>query len=366
MKILFFSDLKGRVSSGMSWSVPARIAAQAKIDDVLWVNLTETSMPHWLDTGVYHTIGEYGKCTTDVLPDSFNRPDLVVFEGVYYIKFVKLARELRRKGIPYVIVPRSMLTHFAVHNGKYLKKAVANILFFNSFIHKAAAIQYLTEKEYQDSGDKWNICHIIVPNGFDAPAELNRKSNDEESIRCSFIGRLDIYQKGLDLLVQACSNIQEQLRKAKFHLTLYGANWQGQGDKLAEQIQKLKMDDIICLGGEIRGEAKSDCLLASDMFIMTSRFEGMPMGLIEALAYGVPAFVTPGTNFCDKIEEYDAGWVSGDSVEDITQTLSAAVNERASFKKKSENARNLALKYKWNDLALAFHNKSIKIISDIK
>lgn len=362
MKILFISELESKVSSGMSWSVPARITAQAKIDDVFWVNLSENSMPHWKATGLYHTIGEYGSCKVDVLPDGFDKPDLVVFEGVYYIKFVKFAKELRHQRIPYVIVPRSMLTHDAIHNGKYFKKAVANFLFFNKFVRGALAIQYLTDKEYKDSGNAWNKRFIISPNGFEAPETLCRKKSKGE-IRCTFIGRMDIYQKGLDLLLQACANVQENLRKVHFKLTLYGPDWDGSLELLRASIKEKGISDIVTLGGEIKGEAKSECLLASDLFIMTSRFEGMPMGLIEALAYGVPVLVTLGTNMCDSIENYDAGWCCGESVDDITNGLLQVIEQMSLLSNKGNNARKLALTYNWNSIAKQFRKDVLKLLT---
>ena len=361
MKILFISELESKVSSGMSWSVPARITAQAKIDDVLWVNLSENSMPHWKATGLYHTMGEYGSCKMEVLPDGFDKPDLVVFEGVYYIKYVKLAKELRKKNVPYIIVPRSMLTHDAIHNGKYLKKAVANFLFFNKFVREALAIQYLTEKEHKDSGDAWNKRFIISPNGFDAPETLSRKKNKGE-VRCTFIGRMDIYQKGIDLLLHACANVQEELRKAHFMLTLYGPDWDGSLELLSSIIREKGISDIVTLGGEIKGTAKAECLLKSDLFVMTSRFEGMPMGLIEALAYGIPALVTPGTNMCDSIGKYDAGWCCGESVDDITNGLLKVIEQKSMLSVKGTNARKLALKYNWNNIAETFRKDVLELL----
>lgn len=361
MKILFISDLEAKVSSGMSWSVPARITAQAKIDDVLWVNLSNNSMPHWLTTGSYHTIGEYGGCKTELLPDGFDKPDLVVFEGVYYIKYIRLAKELRKKKIPYIIVPRSMLTHDAIHNGKFLKKIVANFLFFNKFIRQALAIQYLTDKEHKDSGDIWNKRFIISPNGFDAPETLCRKTSQRE-VRCTFIGRMDIYQKGLDLLLQACANVKEKLRNAHFALTLYGPDWDGSLEMLSSSIEEKGLSDFVKLGGEIKGSAKEECLSSSDLFIMTSRFEGMPMGLIEALAYGVPALVTPGTNMSDSIDKYDAGWCCGDSVDEITNGLLTVTEQLSLLSVKGNNARNLALKYNWNSIAEQFRKDVLELL----
>lgn len=361
MKILFISELENKVSSGMSWSVPARIKAQSKFDDVLWVNLAEPSMPHWIETGVFHTIKEFEGCKMQLLPNGFDNPDLVVFEGVYYIKFVRLAKKLRSMNVPYIIVPRSMLTHDAIHNGKYLKKTVANFLFFNKFVRNALAIQYLTDKEYKDSGDKWNVNHIILPNGYDAPETLSRVESNE-GVRCTFIGRMDIYQKGLDLLIAACNIRQEKLRKANFVLTLYGPDWNGSIDKLRKLIDTNGISDIVKLGGEIKGGAKADCLLSSDLFIMTSRFEGMPMGLIEALAYGVPALLTPGTNMCDQIKRYDAGWVCGEKVDNIADGLQKVIEQQSEIKDKGKHAREMAMRYRWDGLARQFHNEIEKLL----
>lgn len=354
MKILFVSELEDKVSSGMSWSVPARIAAQSQIDEVLWVNLSDATMLHWKETKVFYKLSGYRCLRMKNMPDGFEHPDLVVFEGVYYIKFVILAKELRKVGIPYVIVPRSMLTYDAIHNGKFFKKKVANILFFKKFVRKALAIQYLTKKEYYDSGADWNKNYIISPNGFDTPTSIKRVVK-KKGINCTFIGRIDIYQKGLDLLVKSCSEIQESLRQSQFSITLYGPGEHGSVNILTKQIKKYGLSDIIKLGGEIRGEAKTCCLLSSDLFIMTSRFEGMPMGLIEALAYQVPALITSGTNMCDQIESHNAGWTCGENVEDIRNGLLQVIEEQQLLEQKGENARELALLYNWNKIAQQFN-----------
>ena len=43
------------------------------------------------------------------------------------------------------------------------------MLIFNEFLRNARAIQYLTQGEYEASGDKWNKNHIIIPNGCEIP-----------------------------------------------------------------------------------------------------------------------------------------------------------------------------------------------------
>ena len=80
------------------------------------------------------------------------------------------------------------------------------------------------------------------------------------------------------------------------------------------------------------------------------------MGLIEALACGVPCVATLGTNIIDKIDEYDAGWTAQNDLESIKAALSKMLAER-DFATKSQNARQLAELYSWDKIADASHNK---------
>ena len=124
--------------------------------------------------------------------------------------------------------------------------------------------------------------------------------------------------------------------------------------KTDENLSKI---DIIVKNYEIgvRGEEKEKVLLQSDVFFLTSRFEGHPMGLIEALSYGVPSFVTRGTNMYDEVRNYEAGWVAETSKDDIIVSLRQMIKERTLFPTYSKNAIKLARTYNWDSLALKFH-----------
>ena len=75
------------------------------------------------------------------------------------------------------------------------------------------------------------------------------------------------------------------------------------------------MEDLVELHEAIDGSEKEAELLSADVFIQTSRSEGMSMGILEALSYGVPCLVTRGTNLGEIIEQYDAGWVAETNAE---------------------------------------------------
>ncbi|BDH61226.1 hypothetical protein MTP04_13560 [Lysinibacillus sp. PLM2] len=348
MNLLYISCLSGNYSHGLTYSVPAQIESQSKIDNVYWLNLN----PEYKNINTSHVecnkIEEPLKFKLSNLAPPFNKPDLVIFEGVYFISYWKLAISLKKLNIPYIIVPRSSLTKQAQQK-KLLKKIIANFLFFNSFVKNAAAIQYLTKDEYLSSGQKWNNNYLIIPNGINKKQTLKKYSC--KKLKGIFIGRLDIYQKGIDLLIEACYRIKNEMKSAGCSIDIYGPEENGSKRKIRDLIYKYELYDYIKVFDEIYHEEKEKILLNCDFFILTSRFEGHPMGLIEALSYGIPCVVTKGTNMIEEIETENAGWTAENDVGSIALAIKQLFNQKGILNKKGQNALNLSKKYNWDFLA---------------
>ena len=363
MNILYFSHLSNKIFAGPNFSVPAGIKAQQEFDNCLWVNLTMAFQNHWGEVNAYHSVSEFGgdEFTLDKLPSPFNHPDLVVFEGFYYMKEVKISKRLKRRKIPYVIIPRGSLTRQAMTNQSSLKKRIAHWLYFDGYCKNALAIQYLTQQEYADSYKKWNKNHFILPNGFNEP-ERKKTVFSENGIRMVFIGRPDKYHKGLDVLWQAIFDLKQELAHNHVTLDFYAPKGQIDYDELKRQVEEHKLEDVIIMHDKIGGKDKEDALMNSDLFVLTSRFEGHPMGLVEALAYGLPALVTPGSNMAKEIQEANAGWVTKCDSDSIKETLLKIIEEKDLVKNKGENALFLSEKYRWRNIAKDFHEKISQLL----
>lgn len=361
MNILFISSLSRSLSTGPAWSVPARVVAQSKIDNVYWVNLSDANHQHWIDTGVYHNISEFQNPSLNALPDPFNRPDIVMFEGFYGgFKEIRFVLDCWRYNIPYIITPRGSLTSQAMHNKSRWKKKIAHLLFYDRFVRRATAVQYLTKQEYEDSKYRFDGPHYILPNGFNTPKET-KSDFSKDRIKGIFIGRIDIYHKGLDLLFDAIAEISDELRNNNFSLDIYGPK-RLDYNNVIEILKNKKIDDIVKLKGEILGEEKKNAILGSDVFFLTSRFEGHPMGLIEALAYGLPGLVTTGCNMGTEVEQYKAGWCSNITKQGISQSILKMIGDKDLINEYSKNAISLASIYRWDTLAYALHKIIEKLI----
>jgi glycosyltransferase involved in cell wall biosynthesis len=365
MNLLYITNNSNNIDAGLNWSVPAGVKAQQKYDNVLWVDLTIGAyLDHWGEVEAYHNIRDFGdKISLDILPAPFDCPDCVVFESFYYMEQVKFSWELRKKNIPYIIIPRGALTADAFNNGnwlKYLKKKVAHLIFFNSFINNAVALQYLTQKESEESHKTFSKESYIIPNGFSTPEIY--KEHFSEGIRTVFIGRQDIYQKGFDLLLNSIKELHEELKKARFTLDIYGPP-RYDVKRVTELINELGIDDIVVNHERgVSGEEKQRVLLSADVFVLTSRFEGHPMSLIEALAYGLPSLITRGANMYEEVKNANAGWVCETTQEGVKNALRQMIKAKPHFKEISLSARQLASLYDWDELAKQFHDKLMTLL----
>lgn len=287
------------------------------------------------------------------LPSEFSSPNLVVLHGVYFRTHLKFAKYLMSNKIPYVIIPHGSLTREA-QNIKWFKKKVANYLFFNHMIKNSSSIQYLSEGE-RDRSLYPNLNSFVSYNGIEI-SPLNKNFDLDKAFTMIYIGRIDIYTKGLDLLIEACSLIKNEMENNNIKLEVYGPE-NKDSIKLRKIISEKGIEDLVQLYGPIYDEQKREKLLTSDVFIQTSRFEGQPMGVIEALSFGLPTILTRGTNLSHEVVLAQCGWDAGNDPNEIGNAIIRSYQEKKSLKAFSSNAFKLVKeKFEWEKVA----NETIK------
>lgn len=248
------------------------------------------------------------------------KPDIVVFDGFYDKYQIRMSFLLKCLRIPYVIVFHGGASS---DNAKknWLKKRVANILFFNRFVRWANRVVYLSENEKSKSVfHKCNPYYSIIPNGVNLPNNLVFKIN-EGRIRILFFSRLDWYGKGLDVLNQALEMLFKKGYGSKIEFLFYGSKESKECDEL------FRYDDMTKYCGYVTGREKELAYRDADLFILPSRSEGMPIAVLEALSYGLPCIVTPETNMASIIENGHCGWVVNLNSQTLYETFKSIINK---------------------------------------
>ncbi len=343
MNILHFATIKKDALNGVSVAVPAHVVAQQKVENVAFVNV--------LNDRVEQIDRQFEFCnnfTLENLPKPFNLPDLVVFHEVYRFQYLGISKELHKKRIPYIIVPHGELSKTAQRK-KWFKKKLANLLLFNKFILKATALQCLSQGEYDNVNFKTR--KFIATNGMNLPDKRKEKFS-VEGIKFVYIGRLEIKIKGLDLLLEAVKKIKGPLIEKGIKIYIYGPNINNYREKTQHLVLEKGVEKIVEIGKEISGKEKEQVLLASDIFIQTSRSEGMPMGILEALSYGLPCLVTKGTRLAEMVQKNAAGWGCATTVEEIARAILEAIENKETYPQKSLAAiKTIEENFLWENLA---------------
>ena len=127
--------------------------------------------------------------------------------------------------------------------------------------------------------EQWKSSKIrVIPNYCTIDTKQVSELKNKKVIA---VGRLE-YQKGFDILIDVWKKVNEICND--WILEIYGEG--NERKKLENKIREYRLEDKILLKGI--EENIGSKYLESSIYIMTSRFEGMPMVLLEAQSYGLP------------------------------------------------------------------------------
>lgn len=117
----------------------------------------------------------------------------------------------------------------------------------------------------------------VIPNGIDLPGEVSEAAADGPVL---FLGRIDVRQKGLDLLVAAVRD------DPTIRLDVAGSGTPAEQARLRALTAGL--GDRVRLLGRVDGEAKDGLLRGCSMMVVPSRYETFCLTALEAMAHGRP------------------------------------------------------------------------------
>lgn len=149
---------------------------------------------------------------------------------------------------------------------------------------------------------------VVVPNGVKVPmAEPKHVRSRSDKVRIIWVGRMHA-DKDLGTLIAAFNEVHAKARQP-VSLLLVGDG--PERERVSRDVRERGLEkDVEFLG--FRDDV-SQLMTDSDIFVLSSKTEGMPLVVLEAMAVGIPCVVT------------DVGGV-GDCVDDVVGRIVPAMN----------------------------------------
>lgn len=174
----------------------------------------------------------------------------------------------------------------------------------------------------------------VIPN----PCSLDGQKVSIKSAKSKTIlavGRLH-EQKGFDLLLQAWKPIEKTYSDWSLRIV-------GEGPKRAEleaQIESQGLKRVVLVGAT---NNVLDEYEAASIFVLSSRYEGLPLALIEAMWFGLPCIAFDCPQGPAELLAEDRGWlVPNGDIAELTAQIAYALSHPEEALKRAQKAQSFA------------------------
>lgn len=280
----------------------------------------------------------------------FGKPDLIHIHDIYSLRQIFFSLFFILLNVKIFISPRGCFSNIALSRSKIKKKLF--LVFFKLyafFIHSFAALNDGEKRQISKLFKNKRI--IIISNGSDYDAKKNKslekkfqEKNNKAFYTVGYLGRFDVFIKGLDNLLKAYSNYQMNTDEILIKLVFVGEHRSKEIDSVeffSSMQTNLSNPEMFMVKEPCYGIEKWRELASFDLLALPSRSEGMPNVVLEAMSIGVPCMVSPETNMSEIILNSDSGWLVETNEKDIEFFFNNLIKiKKEELVKKGNNAKN--------------------------
>ncbi|HKA44440.1 MAG TPA: glycosyltransferase [Burkholderiales bacterium] len=283
-----------------------------------------------------------------------SRDAVCLVNGMFQPSAYAMSRLLNRAGIPYIAVPHDPYDRALFHRNASVKWPYW-YLFERRLLVQARAIQVLDMKHIAGLRRLGVDTPVIeTPNGIgpgEVPAEPQLQWRQQSApARLVYLGRLDAYSRGLDLLLDAFARIAPL---TKVRLTLQGPDW---GDRarlerraaawaITEKVE-FRVPDYERTAPELIGD--------HDVLCLPSRFEGFGLAALEAMLAGRVVLVSEHAGVARHVLASGCGIAVRPTMPGVEEGLLALLRRRDEWREMGMRGRRYALaNLQWRDIAAA-------------
>jgi glycosyltransferase involved in cell wall biosynthesis len=285
--------------------------------------------------------------------------DVLVIHSVFGRSHPAVERACRRGRIPCIACPNDPYSPELFRERRAIKTVYWR-LHEAPFLRKMRAIQVLAPSHARFLRDRGiDVPVFAIPNGLEreqldfesTPDETDlvaRTADATAALQLLYFGRWDVYNKGLDLLIEAIG--ADDVLRSLVSLRIAGRGSDRDAEALRGLIARLGLESQASLVGFLPDIGSA--IRSVDFVVLPSRFDGFAQTITEALALGTPVIVSSRAGSSEYFGREDGAIVTEPDVPSLIRSLHDARGSRGELRRAAMGSRpRLVREFSWDEVA---------------
>lgn len=198
----------------------------------------------------------------------------------------------------------------------------------------------------------------IIRNPFNVPFTIDLDYPILDHFHLAFVGRYDFNAKGQDVLLQVLS--EEKWKNRNLHINFYGEG--NDTENLKDLVEMYDLKNV-----KINSHTATEEIWKTNQgLILTSRFEGLPIVIVEAMLCKRFVIVTNVSGSKELISDNETGFIAAaPRPEYVDEALERSWQQRDNWEQMGRNARNKIIEQIPENPAQLFAGKIQYILSHL-
>lgn len=141
-----------------------------------------------------------------------------------------------------------------------------------------------------------NVYFFLVPLAVKSEDRTRRFETIKKNKTILFFGRLDVWQKGIDKLLQSINISKNELNKNQFNVVLAGKCSESEFSSINSLIEKYNLNKLVKVMPNVSNSERERLYINSYLFFHPSRIEGLARSMRDAFNYQLPILTTYDSN----------------------------------------------------------------------
>lgn len=184
-----------------------------------------------------------------------------------------------------------------------------------------------------------NIDTIIMPNSVRCVNETVKL--EENKINILYLAVI-IQRKGIFDLINSAKALLDDKELEDYEINFIIAGTGAEEDKAKEMVKNLKLENNFEFKGWVEEEQKRELLKESQLFVLPSYNEGLPVAILEAMSYGIPIISTNVGSIEDAVKNnFNGSIISPGDIDALKESLKLFILDKEVWNKCSKNSKML-------------------------